>query len=210
MGGLIWWSVVLSVALAAPEVLPSVEPEGVEEAYRAYALSQARSGLRGELACRGLAPGLRLCFRSGEIEGVGYVTQSHLTGWGETLPQVEARALHASLRGFGVDRPAPVTVEGMTGRYWMSAEDDQLDHAGMLYPDRLAAIAGENPVVGVPARGILVFWVPGDADFDKVVAVGVKRLYEEAQHAVSPDIFRWNGNEWVLWASVQPTEPAAP
>ncbi len=78
---MLWWSALVSVALAAPTVLPSVEPEGIEEAYRAHALSQARSGRRGELACRSMAPGLRLCFRSPDLEGFGYVTQAHLSWW---------------------------------------------------------------------------------------------------------------------------------
>lgn len=199
-----WLGLLGALALAAaPEVRPVAQPTAVVERWRAEAREQGRKGDAAELACRDLAEQVLLCFvQAADLQPV---TRADLKVWGEDLAAVEARARDAALAGLGPDRPAPQAVEGMTGRYWLSAEADGLDAAALLYPERLAAIVGAEPVVAVPQVGVLLMWAPGDADFDKVMAVGVRRMYEAAQQPISRRIYRWNGQGWVVWGEAVET-----
>lgn len=201
-----WLALWGAVALAATEVRPVAEPVDVVSAFRAEAAALGRKGDAAELACRDLAEQLMLCFVAGDERR--YVTRAELVAWGEDLAAVEARAKVAALAGFNADRPAMMAVDGLSGRYWLSAEGDGLDAAALLYPERLAAIVGGEPVVAVPAAGVLLMWVPGDKDLDKVMAVGVRQMHDASEHPVSSRIYRWNGQKWVVWG--QAVERLAP
>ena len=45
-------------------------------------------------------------------------------------------------------------------------------------------------------------WIPGDEELDKVMAVGVRRMFDEAKYPVSDKVYRWHNGEWVVWGEV--------
>jgi hypothetical protein len=184
-------------AFAAPRVDPGLEPEGVEAAYRAYAEAQGRPEAARELVCRRFAERARLCFTRVEGAARPYFTRTD----GQAV-----EALEAAARGSGaeaVKRLESVVVEGFDTPYWMAAVGDGRDHAALLHPDALRKRLGGDFVVAVPARGVLVAWVPGDLVFDKIVAVGIRRMYDTLPNAVSPLLYKWNGEAWITWGEAR-------
>lgn len=182
---------------AAPRVDPGLEPEGVEAAFRAYAESQGRPEAARDLVCRRFAERARLCFTHAEASGRLYFTR----GDGQAI-----EALEASSRGVAADavkRLEPVKVEGFATPYWMAAVGDGRDHAAVLHPDALQKRVGSGAVVAAPARGVLVAWVPGDVVFDKIVAVGIRRMYDTLPNPVSPLLYKWNGEAWITWGEAR-------
>lgn len=196
MASILWALVATALAqggaaAGSPSSPPSLFP---------MALSPSRAAAEQPApACRLLAEDLSLCFVKGKGDELDYVTADDLKAWGLDLAAVEALARDASKAGFSPGRPAQASVEGMSGRYWVSSEADGLDAAGLLWPDRLAEIAGATPVVAVPAQGVLMFWVPGEDAMDKVLAVGARKIQAAAEQPVSRKIYRWDGARWAVW-----------
>ncbi|MDP2313300.1 MAG: hypothetical protein Q8P41_10375 [Pseudomonadota bacterium] len=188
-------------AFAAPRVDPAVEPEGVEAAWRSYAADRPEAAR--ELVCRRFAERTRLCFTRAEGKGRRYYTRAD----GQAIEALEPAARGGAADAVG--RLEPVTVEGFATPYWMSAAGDGRDHAALLHPDALRARLGGEPVVAIPARGVLVAWVPGDVVFDKIVAVGILRMYDTLPSPVSPLLYRWNGEAWITWGEAREV-PGAP
>lgn len=186
---------------AAPRVDPSLEPEGVEAAFRSYAAAQGRPEAARELVCRGFAERARLCFTRIEASGRPYYTRAD----GQTLGALESAARGSEADA--VKRLEPVKVEGFAVPYWMAVGGDGRDHAALLHPDALAKRVGGaqvgDVVVAAPARGVLVAWAPGDLVFDKIVAVGIRRMYETLPNPVSPLLYRWNGEAWITWGEAR-------
>jgi hypothetical protein len=187
----------LAASPAAPRVDPGLEPADVEAQYRAWATSQKRAGPAAELVCGPFADGLRLCFSRMVGKKRVHFTQAD----GRTLPQlVDA--------GVGTDEEAlarleEVRVEGFTRTYLLSAKGDGRDHVPALHPAALQKRLGPDVSIAAPARGVLVAWAPGDPEFDKVVAVGVLKMYETLDDPVSPALYRWDGTAWVAWAEAK-------
>ncbi|MFZ5480370.1 MAG: hypothetical protein ACOZNI_26640 [Myxococcota bacterium] len=173
---------------------PGLEPEDVEDQYRAFATGKGRAGDAAELVCGPFAEGLRLCFSHPVGKKRVYYTRAD----GKSLADlVDA--------GVGTDEEAvarleEVKVEGFTRSYWLSAKGDGRDHLPALHPEALRRKLGGDPSIAVPARGVLVAWVHGDPEFDKVVAVGALKMHETMPDAVSPLVYRWDGKTWVAWA----------
>ncbi len=185
------------LAAAAPRVDPGVEPEGVEAAYRGYAEAQGRPEAARELVCRKFAERARLCFTRAEAGGRPYYTRAD----GQSVEALEAAAKGAA--SDAVKRLEPVKVEGFETPYWVAMTGDGRDHAALLHPDALRKRLGGDFVVAVPARGVLVAWIPGDVVFDKIVAVGVRRMYDTLPSPVSPVLYRWNGEAWITWGEAR-------
>ena len=155
------------------------------------------TGVTGEAAdqvCDLLAEQLSLCYVKGTTGNLDYVTAADLSDWALDRAALKAAAQKSAAapavavapkrRGFSATRPTESGIEGMAGKWWLSAEADGLDAAGLLFPDRLTEIAGAVPVVAVPAQGALLFWVPGDPELDKVMAVAARRIYDSADQRV--------------------------
>lgn len=171
------------------------------------------AGVFGEAAdavCTLLAEQLSVCYVKGATGDLDYVTVADLHAWGMSEAQLQEAARQSALQGFSSERPTPSSVEGINGTWWLSAEADGLDAAGLLFPERLAQVAGAPPVVAVPAQGALMFWVPGDADLDKVMAVAALRVYDSSEQRVSPLIYRWSEDHWVVWGQATPAAGADP
>ncbi len=165
------------------------------------------TGVTGDAAdqvCDLLAEQLSLCYVKGTTGDLDYGTSAALSAWALDQAALKAAAQKSAARGFSATRPTESGIEGMAGKWWLSAEADGLDAAGLLFPDRLTEIAGAVPVVAVPAQGALLFWVPGDPELDKVMAVAARRIYDSADQRVSPLIYRWNADHWEAWGEAKP------
>jgi hypothetical protein len=186
---------------------PSLEPADVAAQYRAWATTQKRTGPKAELACQAFAEGLQLCFTHAVAgakgaKGRAYYTQAD----GHTIPELMAGA--AGTAADAMARMEPVAVEGFAHGYRMSARGDGRDHVAALFPTELAKLVGGDVVIGVPAHGVLIAWLPGDLDFDKVVAVGVKKMFETLPDPVSPLLYHWDGKLWRTWGEAKLAPPA--
>lgn len=194
----------LLLAAATPErVDPGLEPADVVEQYRAWATSQKRTGPRAELVCQPFAEGLKLCFSHATAKGRAYYTAAD---------GLDAAALFA--RGVGTQTEAlarleRTPVEGFAQSYWLSSRGDGRDHVPVLFPEDLRALVGGDVVIAAPVHGVLLAWLPGDLDFDKAVAVGVKQMYETLPDPVSPLLYRWDGKLWRTWGEAKLAEPIA-
>lgn len=193
-----------TAALSAPRVAadPGLEPEGVEAAYRAYAEARGRPEAARELVCRPFAERTTLCFTHLQAGARPYYTRAD----GQPVDTLEAAA--RARAADTIKRLERVTVDGFAAAYWVSAVGDGRDHAALLSPDALRKRLGGDVVVAAPARGVLVAWVPGDLVFDKIVAVGIRRMYDTLPNPVSPLVYRWTGEAWGTWGEAREVSSA--
>ena len=203
-------SVVVTVATAHAAPPPETElawrlraaPSEAVDAASAAALARGATGEDAIPACRRLVTGLVVCLtpaaRPGEIAMRGAI----LAAGGSESAGFDA--VRDSLEGAWARVPAQThSVEGIKGRYFVRAAGDGFDSAALLRPELLARLAGADPVVAIPEDGTLVWWVPGDEDFDKMLAVGVRRMAEASPHPVSPKVYRYDGDKWVVWGQAR-------
>ena len=176
---------------------PGLAPAGIADTYRSFAESTGKTGAATELVCRAFAEAAELCFTRHEKGGRVYYTRAD----GKPAGELEAASKQAAREA--LQKLEPVRVDGFATPYWMRAEGDDRDHALLLQPDALKEKVGEGFVVAAPARGVLVAWVPGDVVFDKIVAVGVRRMYDTLPDPVSPLVYRWDGARWITWGSAR-------
>jgi hypothetical protein len=212
-------------AARGPVVVAGAERIDVREQYRSWSDAQGVHGADAELVCKLLAEAVQLCFSTeGPTGERTYLTAARKqAGWKgapEDLAPLE-RAARTHARKAVADMQ-PRTPEGLpagfssvlgdgTPRYWMSARADGRAHAPLLDPAALTARFGPSWVVAVPTRDLLVLWVPGDAQLDKIMAVGVRRAFDGAPESqVSPFGYRWTEEGWVTWGAAVPAEPEAP
>lgn len=208
VAGLGLWGVAAPAGAATPsaDAAPSWRLRAVSSVVEDTLSARARAaGAAGDAAipaCSRVAPGLLLCVQS-EQAPTEVAMRAELTAAGTTVEAVVA-GVRAGVEAAWVARPAGTyTVEGVAGRYFVRAEGDGFDAAALLRPELLARLAGAPPVVAVPEDGTLLWWVPGDADFDKMVAVGARRMAEASSAAVSPRVYRHDGERWAVWAEVR-------
>jgi len=150
-----------------------------------------------ELVCDPLVEGIVLCYRV-EAEGVRrYVTEADLPAW-----QTSRAGLRRAAKEGLTENPLERVAVAGGGTYWQ-AQAAGREGALLLHPEWLATVA-DDLLVGVPARGVVVLWEPGDADTDKILAVGVRQMYDELDHPVSPVVMRWRGGEWSVWGQAKP------
>ena len=104
-----------------------------------------------------------------------------------------------------VGRAAWVRVGGMAHRYLSLTTPDGWAVAGLLRPDVLSKRLGGVPIrVAMPAQGLLVAWKPSCFELDRVMAVGVRELYEEQPRRLSPKVFQWDGTSWSAFGQAVP------
>jgi hypothetical protein len=189
-----------AVAAGVPAwVAPVVEPADVVSQYRDHARSKGRSGADATLACRNFAEELLLCFRWKDGERIARLTDADLTRMGVGLVEIEAQATRLSELAVTAARFTQRTVPDVEGSYFVSEVGDGMDAAPFLAPMALEQVLGARPVLACPADGGVIAWVPGQADLDKIVAVGVRKAHDSASHPVSPRVYVWDGAGWVVW-----------
>jgi hypothetical protein len=197
----------LALARAAiPALYPQPEPADIGEAFAGYAKSQGRSGPATEIRCRPLAEGLTLCFRYLEGGHLKYVTQSEAVAWhaDDDALLAAARATAAGLDDARFERTAIADTPDAV--YWVSGRGDGLDGAAFLDPKRLERIAGGPVVVAAPSAGTFLFWRPGTGEADRILAVGVRRMADAADHPICDRLYRWDGTAWRVWGQAVPKQ----
>ena len=191
-------------AAAPPAVRLSAERSEVPDQHSAAALSAGRAGPAAVALCERAADGLQVCLRVKDGERWRLVTEEDAARWGEAPAAVRARAIRAASSAWTARPPAPAAVDGMPGRYFLRQGDDAAEALALLEPKLLEDAAGTaDLVVALPERGTLLFWTPGAADFDKVVAVGARRIAESVADPLSAWIYRHEGGKWLVWAEVR-------
>ena len=182
------WS--LSVALAGSPpgpVLVSPEPTHAQALY-------TEEGGQGTLACEPFVDEvLLLCYRI-ELEGTRrYVTTADLAAWDMDPTQLRSHAASA----LSENPLKEVHIDG-GGRYWQSSAPTGREATVLLHPEWLA-VAGPSPVVGVPSRGVVVVWQPGDEEVDTMVGVGLAQMHEQLPHPITPVAVRLQDGAWSRW-----------
>ena len=184
-----------------------------EDAASAAFRAAGATGSDALPACERVATGLLLCVVSGDG---GVVSEGALAKQGASLADVLAEARVRVPAAWAKSPPTAQSVEGMKGSWLLRAAGDGFDAAGLLVPELLKVPgATETAVVAVPVDGTVMWWTPGDADFDKVLAVGVRRMAEASEAPVSSRIYRWSAEDerWTVWGEVRGSvalPPAAP
>lgn len=193
--------VTAALVTAGPD--PGLEAADVQQQYTTWARSKKVKGPAAELACSHFAEGLELCFTKVSNGVRSYYTLA------DGQPAEQLVELGKGQEDAAVAQLSERYVDGLAPRYFLVTGQPRA-HAAMLFPSALERLLGGKCVVGVPAVGVLVAWVPGDLDFDKVMAVGVKRMYDTLPDPVSPLAYTWDGARWGVWAEVKELTPPLP
>lgn len=160
---------------------------------------QTRAAPAPGFVCQELSEGLALCAACGERLLREAEVESQSIAPAAVFSQLATQAA----QNLSAQRPVRQEISDMPGAaYWLSQSGDGFDAAGLMHPAQLSEIAGTTPVIGVPAVGTFLMWIPGDTETDKVMAIGVRRIFEDASHPVSDKVYRWHNDAWVVWGEV--------
>jgi hypothetical protein len=197
-----WWTWWLGASQEAA-LRPVVAPADVDERFARHQLAEGR--LPEHLACTPLWPSYaELCFRVWEDGQRRWVTVGDAAKWSlppDALARAVARRAPEHLRDAEM-----VQVEGMEARYLRLVDGDGWAAAGLLRPGGLSERLGGLPIrVAVPADSVLLAWRAGDADLDRVMAIGVRELYDATPGPVTPKVFTWDGDRWTPFGEAAPT-----
>jgi len=192
----------LSLALAAiPEGLrPAAAP------FDAPARYQAEFPGKSPLACAPLLPKQALlCFRVWEGGRRRWVTERDLARWRTDLDGLVAGVKSGAEEVLKTE-PGRVSVVDFDGHYFELRDGDGWAAAPLLRPDLLASKLGQGSFrVAIPRAGVFLAWPTGSADLDKIMAVAVRELYESGQDAVTPMVFRAEGEGFVAFGQAKAT-----
>ena len=193
---------------AAPDGLrPVVGSVDVGERFVRWLGEQ---GLAPEhLVCEPVWPEVaQLCFRVWDQGKRRWVVGHDLGTWGVDEPGL--RAAVTPLAEAHLKQAELVPIGGMTTSYLRLVDGDGWAASGLLRPDLLVARLGGGPIrVAVPADSVLISWKAQGEEVDRIMAVGVRELYDSARTgAVSPKVVTWDGLKWESFGEARPTEPA--
>ena len=198
--------VVLGAGLAeTPQLQVTAEPKDVVVLYQEAAKAAGYEGAALLPACREWSPHFFMCFMVEEDEVRRMVHLGDLGAWGMSLEQAEAAARVRAQGSFTMESGREVYPEGMGASYWVFDSGDGLASTALLLPRELEKHLGGMPNIAVPGRDLVIAWVPGDPEFDRMIAIGVRRLYEESDQPVSPVVMRRNGKGWTRWGEAHAT-----
>lgn len=186
----------------AADLRPVATAAGVQERYTRW---RELEGLPPErLVCQvAWAEVVDLCFRVWEQGKRRWVVVGDLAAWGADAAGLRATLAEPAAERVRAAELAP--IEGMSTSYLRLVDGDGWAAAGLLRPELVAERLGGGPVrVALPAESVLVAWkVQGD-EVDKVMAVGVRELYEGTPGAVSPKIVTWDAGKWIPFGEARP------
>lgn len=195
VGLAMWWFAATKAWAQVPrEVRPVIL---AEEAPRRYAAWRARKGLPpADLSCTSAGPpGILVCFRLWEDGVRRWVHTADLGRWNVTVEQLRQEMGHRAMSHLSEAEWRP--VEGTSERYLQLIDGDGWSAAGVLVPSALVAKLGHASIrVAVPAQGVLVAYPAGSAELDRIMAVGVRELFDQQRQAVSPMVFAWDAGVW--------------
>ena len=192
------------LAWAAPEVRIAPEGPGIVESYQKHTGSQDPGD---RLACSSFSEGLELCFRYADGGKLPYVQQMHLEKWGARTSDLEDLVRLQTVGQVAGGRYAPLSVDGVKdSEYWHSNRKDGLDALALLHPKEAEAFVGGPVLVAVPEAGMCILWRRGNGDLNMVLSVGVKEMYEKSPHPVSPLVYTWEDEQWVVWGEAMPVD----
>lgn len=195
------WLTALALAGVPDSVRPAAAAADIGEQFAAW---QAQTGDDSPApACRPLWPDEAvLCFKVVDEGTRRYVTDEDLAAWKTDLEGLEA-TLRRRASGPLVQS---ARVEDSELVYWSAAAGDGWSVRGALAPEALAEVVGEPLLVALPTDEVLIAWKQGDAELDKIMAVGVTRMYEEGA-GVSPVVHKWEDGRWSAYAEATKSEP---
>jgi hypothetical protein len=186
---------IVSTALGqdSPTILPEVAPVGLPEAYAESRRAAGFSGSKTEPMCVSLVEELLVCFRiqrEGRLEWLSKGDLSELGLLEEEFPGIVGEAAY----------PNPLVKKNVPGggEWWQVEAEKGLQDLLFLRPHWLDRV-GEGAVVSIPAHGVVLAWKSGDAENDQIMAVGVRRIFEQADFPLSPKILRYSEGAWVVW-----------
>ena len=193
-----------SAQVAIPAVFVTAEPADVDVLYRFAAETAGLDGPALTPACRAWSAFFAMCFMVEEDGARRLIHQGDLEEWQVDDAELEELARSQGLSLLSTFSGHQVGIADLKDdAYWLFEGENGLASTALLYPEWMVDRVGEGMVLAIPSRGRVVAWVPGDEEVDRVIAIGIRRLYEQAQIPVSSVIVRWNGQAWVRWGEAQ-------
>ena len=201
----------LGFALAAePVLLPALAPIDAPEQYAKYLKDTGRPP--AELACESLwTESALLCFKMQTGNKRRWLTRADLEKRQWSFADVRQRVTTAAATQ-QTAKLMPAAVPGLEGAtYWISTGGDGWATAALLDPAAIAERLGGGPfLVAAPTETVLIAWKPGNADLDRVIAVGVREMYDSQEGPVTAVVHQWDGERFVAYAEAKPTVTGAP
>ncbi len=191
-----WWLALVSIAAAGvpDDVRPVVVEAGAPARYGHW---RARRGLEAQtLVCGPLWPTVsELCFHVSDDGERRWVHGEDLARWSVDLDTLRAEVSRRARAH--VAEADWVRIEGMEARYLRVSGGDGWAAAGVLHPEALRQRLGGGPVrAAMPAQGVMVAYRGRSPELDRVMAVGIRELFETLPGSVSPRVFEWAGSGW--------------
>ena len=167
---------------------------GLVDRFREQGVVQGLAGEHLRIACQDVDEDLVLCLRNEDTELKWWVSYGELEQVGLSFEQaVVSIGLLA-----GEVQLEPRTVQQGSGRYWVAHHSGGAAEA-LLFRPELFAVVGQNPAVAVPERGVLVAWNRGDTELDRIMAVGIRQIYEVSEQPVSSKVLALVDSQWRVW-----------
>lgn len=195
----------LSVLLAAAPgpLLPQPIATSDVEAFQARAEAEGARPAAARLACEDLVEGIALCYRLQQADTLRFVTEADLAAW-----ELSRAALRATAAGVGKDSPLQQRQIDGGGVYYEIVSPQGHEALVLLHPEWLSAL-GPRPRVAFPARGVALAWAADDPEVDHIMAVAVRRAFEQYEGPISPTVLTWDVGRWRTWGEAKPKEPPA-
>lgn len=200
------WLLSFSTALAGvPDtVRPALAPVDAPQQYAA--LRASRDLPADPLVCETVWTEALLCFRVWEGKRRRWVTEGDLARWQATSEELRAAVTERSLAR--LESLETVAIEGMNATYRRLADGDGWAAAAVLHPAEVAGRLGAETVLfAAPTDQVVLAWAGGDPDTDKVIAVGVRELYDGEQGlSVTPVVQAWSDGSWRAFGEAKPAD----
>lgn len=193
-----WWVWVHQALAGIPDdVRPVIVRDGAAERYRVW---QERLGLPASriLCDQGGPPGILVCYQTRDESGLRWVHDGDLATWNSSHDELRNEMIRRAPAHLGTLEW--VSVRGTPDRYARIVAGDGWPAALLLAPQAMVPRLGAPPLrVAVPARGVALAFRPAGPDLDRIMAVGVREMFDTLARGVSPMVFEWDGRAWTPW-----------
>jgi len=164
------------------------------ESFRSQAVAQGLSESYLQVACRDLDEDLVLCLRNEDSDSRWWLSVGEMTDMGLSF---DSAAGSIAARAQEVLLNKRVVHEG-TGEFWIASQGG-VGAEALLFSPHLLSVVGDRPAIAVPERGVVIAWNRGDSDLDRIMAVGVRRMFEASANPVTSKILALVDSEWRVW-----------